>query len=370
MTPVRTGRVTPSVPDHLPTRPWAPRWLLVVLAVAFVVGGGVLVIASHRPAANLRPLPDNSAGAAAPPSAPGDTRVQPVLATNSGPFTAGPAAPPASGALFGAWVRPQVLTQQRRVAAVQALESTLGRRLDIVATYRRFDDPFPTQSDRAFAAAGSTLMLSWVIDDTRVISSGALDNRLRDWARRIRDLNGAVMLRLRWEMDRPGLAASMGSGRDYIAAWRHVRSVFAQQQVDNVSWVWCPTAEGFAGGYAQAFYPGDDQVDWTCADVYASSTVRPLGDLLRPFLTWAAAHPKPIVIGEFGVDNAWGPANQVAWLADAALLIQANPQIKAVCYFDADPEGNGQPYRYELTGEPLSALARMVRRPYFNPNNR
>jgi hypothetical protein len=203
-----------------------------------------------------------------------------------------------------------------------------------------------------------------------VVVSGALDAALHDWARRIRDLAGPVMLRLRWEMDRPNLQAAMWSGKDYVAAWQHVRAIFTQEQVDNVSWVWCPTADGFAGGYAPAFYPGDAAVDWVCVDVYANLRLQPLGDLLRPFLTWAAAHPKPIVIGEFAVALSWGTAAQVAWITDAALLFRANPQIKAVCYFDADPEGNGQPFRFELSGAPLAAFARLARAPYFNPYGR
>ncbi|HKT05128.1 MAG TPA: glycosyl hydrolase, partial [Rugosimonospora sp.] len=282
-------------------------------------------------------------------------------------FDSGPVSAPATGALLGAWVRPAVLNQAGRVQAVRDLERALGRQLAIVNTYRRFDDPFPTASDRAFAAAGATLMLSWVIDDTRVISSGALDPRLHDWARRIRDLGGPVLLRLRWEMDRPNLAASMWSGPDYVAAWKHVRAIFAQEQVDNVSWAWCPTAEGFAGGYAPAFYPGDAQVDWVCVDVYAGSRLRSLGDLLRPFLTWAAAHPKPIVLGEFGVAEAWGEPARTAWLAGAVALVRANPQIKAACYFDSNPDGNAAAQRFQLDGSALAAFTKLARLPYFNP---
>ena len=55
--------------------------------------------------------------------------------------------------------------------------------------------------------------------------------------------------------------------------------------LSNVSWVWCPTVGGFASGEAPAYYPGDDEVDWTCVDVYAGSVLRPMSELLDPFLT-------------------------------------------------------------------------------------
>jgi hypothetical protein len=105
--------------------------------------------------------------------------------------------------------------------------------------------------------------------------------------------------------------------------------------------------------------------------VYAGTTPQPLAALLRPFLRWAAAHPRPIVVGEFAVARAWGPAAQSAWIDAAAALFQANPQVKAVCYFDADPEGNGHAaLHYQLEGASLAAFTRLARQPYFNPLGR
>jgi hypothetical protein len=331
------------------------RPLVVALAGFAVLAATTLVLVTCHPGARppaVAPGPGGSAG----------------IATRTGPFQAGPVAPPPTGALLGAWVKPAVFTQPARIEAVTALESALGRPLDFVNTYRRFDEPFPTRSDETFASAGRPLMLSWAIDDTRVVTSGAQDAAIRSWATRIRDFRHPVLLRFRWEMDRPNLQAAMWSPTDYIEAWRHVRELFAAERVTNVSWVWCPTVEGFAGGYAPAYYPGDDQVDWTCVDAYAGKALRPLGDLLRPFLTWASAHPKPILVGEFGVAAIWGTVSRAAWLADAATVFRRNPQIKAVSYFDSDPDGNGPEQRFQLGDPPvLSAFVDLARSPWFNP---
>jgi hypothetical protein len=294
------------------------------------------------------------------------------IAVRTGPFDSGPVRAPDSGALLGAWVKPPTLSQPDRVAAVEGLQQALGRRLDLVNTYRRFDEPFPTQSDKDFGASGATLMLSWAVDDTRVLTSGAQDAEIHDWAQRMRAYGHPILLRFRWEMDRPNLAAAMWSPADFVAAWRHVHDAFGAEHVTNVSWVWCPTADGFAAGTAQGFYPGDDEVDWTCVDAYAGSRLRPLGDLLRPFLTWAAGHAKPIVIGEFGVARAWGEATRASWLADAAAVFRANPQIKAVSYFDSDPDGSPPTQQFQLATDPaaLAALATWSHWPYFNPTHR
>lgn len=314
-------------------------------------------------------LPRREGPAPPPTPTPDLTRSPTPVATARGPFDSGPVRPPATGAYLGAWVKPAQFTQPSRIAAVNRLETALDRRLRIVNTYRRFEDEFGTDSDREFLRQGKILMLSWASGDTRSIISGQHDDLIRAQARRIRSVRRPVLLRFRWEMDRPNLRATMWSAEDFIAAWRHLRRVFDAERVRNVSWVWCPTAEGFMRGEAPAFYPGDDAVDWTCVDVYAGNDFRPLGELLRPFFAWAAARPKPIIIGEFGVARAWGSASRAAWLRDAARTVKANRQVKAVSYFESDPDGNGATGQFRLADDApaFAAFAELTGDPYFNP---
>ena len=301
---------------------------------------------------------------------PSDLSEKPAaVATNPGPFASGPVRAPSRGALVGAWIKPAELTHVGRLAAVDTLENDLGRRLSIINTYRRFEQPVGTTSDKEFLAGGATLMISWATGDNRSILDGDYDDLIRKQAVAIRRIHRPVLLRMRWEMDRPNLRATMWSAGDYIAAWKYVRTLFHEERADNVSWVWCPTAEGFIRGDAQAFYPGDDQVDWTCVDVYAGETFRPIGELMGPFLQFAARHPRPIVIGEFGVARAWGSQRRAAWLKDAERTFKANPQIKAVAYFESDPEGNGPTKQFQLTGDrpAFKAFQSLVHDRYFNP---
>ncbi|MEU8815113.1 glycosyl hydrolase [Actinoplanes sp. NPDC048796] len=292
-----------------------------------------------------------------------------AVAVQQGPFASGPVRAPQRGALVGAWIKPDALTHVGRLAAVDSLQADLGRRLSIVNTYRRFEQMVGTPSDKEFLARGSTLMVSWATGDNRSILDGEHDELIRKQAKAVRKLKVPVLLRMRWEMDRPNLRATMWSGADYIAAWKYVRKIFDEERATNVSWVWCPTAEGFIRGDAPDFYPGDDQVDWTCVDVYAGEKFEPIGQLMAPFLQWAAQRPKPIVIGEFGVAKAWGSAGRADWLKDAGRTFKANPQIKAIAYFESDPEGNGPTKQFQLTGDKAAfrAFHKLVRDPYFNP---
>lgn len=280
--------------------------------------------------------------------------------------------PPDKGAYFGAWVKPPNLSQEARYAAVDARERALGRQLDIVNTYRTWHEDFPKPSDTRFYAGNRYVMLSWNGIDTKEIASGAQDRVIVQRARAIREMGKPLFLRWQWEMERPNIRNKVRSPADYIAAWKHIRKVFAAENVRNAVWVWCPTAKGFGPDRAGDFYPGDDQVDWVCADAYPGLefAYRDLSDVLGPFLAWASKRPKPIMIGEFGVPRSYGP-RRAEWLRKAADTLRKNARIKAVLYYDSDQEGKGRGVKraYALDGDPsaLAAMRELATARHFNP---
>ncbi len=294
---------------------------------------------------------------------------RPASTVSSAP-SAGPATP-AAGVYFGAWVSPTLYaptayTQRARILAVDALQQQIGRRLDIVHIYLTQDGQFPTSSDLAFVHQGSTLLVSWAMNDSSAIAAGQYDGLVEQRAEEIKKIGKPVFLEWRWEMDRPNLQAQVGSPADYIAAWKHIRNIFADQHVTNVAWVWCPTAKGFADGTAGAYYPGDSEVDWICADVYPpAGPLSSFADVAGPFLHWAAQHPKPVMIGEYGVSQNYPPQERVQWLRAVARTVAADQQIKALVYFD----GPGQQAQSStvLTGTALQAFRGIADDRYFNP---
>jgi hypothetical protein len=282
---------------------------------------------------------------------------------------AGQAIPaPARGAYLGAWVDPFLYGRDGHLGAVRTLQRKIGRRLDIVHIYLRADASFPTSSDLAFVRQGSLLLVSWALNDSRGIAAGRYDASIRQRAQQFKALGKPVFLEWRWEMDRPNLRSEVGSPADYVAAWKHIRQVFAQQKVSNVAWVWCPTARGFANGTAAAYYPGNDQVDWICADAYPrAGPERSFASIVQPFLAWAAQHPRPVMIGEYGVPRSYGAGQRAQWLRDAEQTVLRHHQIKAVLYFDSDTSGTSPQTRYGLDAGPLGVFRAMADNGYFNP---
>lgn len=283
----------------------------------------------------------------------------------------GPAAAliPASGAFLGAYVEPAEYTASDEIAAVNSFQHALGRPIALVHVYHRWGSPFPDAADRYFVRSGKVLLLTWSgTPDTRKIIAGDYDALIRSRAQAVKRLGGPILMEFRHEMDRPNLQWAVHGPTDYIAAWDHIRAIFAQVGATNVGWVWCPTGYGFAVGRAQAFYPGDKEVDWVCADIYSPSAAQSLQDAAAPFLSWARHTGKPILIGEFGVGGS--PSTWPRWLRAAGDLPAIDHQIKAMAYFDANgTDSNGHPFRYWLGGHgaSLRAFAQLLTWPTFQP---
>ena len=278
---------------------------------------------------------------------------------------------PARGAYLGSYVQPSVYTPLAQIAAVQTFENQLGRPIRIVHVYHQWGKPFPDEADTYFANHGKILLLTWGgSPDTQAIIAGQDDAMIRRTAEAIKALGHPVMLEFRHEMDRPNVQAFIHGPADYIKAWDYIRAIFAAAGTTNVSWVWCPTGLGFADGRAQPFYPGDGEVDWVCADIYATSVAQSLSAAAAPFLAWARHHDKPVIIGEFGVLGGH-PGAWPAWLTAAGQLPESDHQIKAMVYFDANGvDSTNHRYQHWLGNQPvaLAAFARLLAQPLYSAN--
>ena len=327
------------------------------VVVLIVVAAFVHARTAGSPVASPTPTPHPTVTG---PTATATASPTPAIATR------GPAAP-VTGAWVGAWVKPKVATDAGRVAAITGFESQIGRPLNVVNVYHS-TEAFPTTADRQFLAQGKTLMISWAGDDTLAINSGQDDALIRARAEGVKALGVPILLRWRWEMNRPNLAASVGSPAAYVAAWKHVRAIFTAVGATNAGWVWCPLATNFDATNAAAFYPGDDQVDWLCADVYPGPAYDSFSAVAQQFVTWAGGHHRPIIIGEYGAQNLGNATQRAQWLTAATEYAKQQPQIKAMVYFEARVEQGTKSRDFTLvgTGTPLAAFRAMAHDPYFN----
>jgi hypothetical protein len=275
---------------------------------------------------------------------------------------------PAKGAWLGAWVKTDWQTPSGRAAALDSFSQQTGAKLVIGHMFHGWSDEFPGATQDAFQAMGKVQMISWSGTDTRSVTSGVYDGLIRKRAEEIRDFGLPLLLRWRWEMDRPNLRASVRSPGDYVAAWKHIRAIFTAVGATNAAWVWCPHVLGFVESdrQAAAYYPGDDQVDWLCTDVYPGPKFDSFTTQMDAFMAFARQHPRPILLGEFGVTTVGKPGQRAAWLREARTYIKAHPQIKAAVYF-AQKQLKKPAYDSTFESDPdgLAAFQELTADPYF-----
>ena len=283
----------------------------------------------------------------------------------SGPYPTtgrGPV-PPAKDAWFGALADPYNTTAPQEVLALNNFEQLVGRQVVIAHSFHPWSDTVPSAFDYDIVHNGQIDLLSWAGTDTRSIESGVYDAKIRATAEAIKSMGAPILLRFRWEMDRPNLAAVIHSSADFIGAWKRVRSIFTQVGATNAGFVWCPTQTGFANGSAAQYYPGDDQVDWICADVYPGQSMPSFASMMAPVLQFARQHDRPLMIGEVGVTQQPNDA-RATWFAQMKTVLAEQPQIKAVVYFyNTHRSLAGHDYTFSSDPADLAAFKALIDSP-------
>jgi hypothetical protein len=340
-------------------------------------------------------------GPGAPSGSPATGAVKPTRqdATETTPTIplAGKVLPPKSGAYLGVYTPPAPF----RPAAINAFESATGKDVSIVMWYQ----PWAATNRSAFDAgavvavwrAGKVPMITWEPWDpgsdanqltrpgtqpryrlSRIIK-GEFDPYIRSWARQIREVGGPIMLRPMHEMNGdwyPWCGTANGNRpEEYVAAWKHLRAIFAEEGATNVTWVWSINHESVPGTPANrfaAYYPGDSLVDWTAVSGFNFGTTSPYSSWrdythwYAPALTYLRTLPKPICIAEFATVEQGG--DKAVWITDAYGRVRRDPSIKAIIYYDAIEKGPKytQDWRVGTSARSRAAFRAAIAPPHFS----
>ena len=139
----------------------------------------------------------------------------------------------------------------------------------IVEFYVAFGKPFSQHEARQAAGLGALplIQLNPRHLDLASITAGKWDSYLRQYAAAVRAFHCPLALSFGHEMN--GWWYSWGRPRsspsEFIAAWRHIYTIFAAEHATNVIWSWDPD---HGGSRASEWWPGSAYVNWIGMDGY------------------------------------------------------------------------------------------------------
>ncbi|MGP7996194.1 MAG: glycoside hydrolase family 26 protein [Streptosporangiaceae bacterium] len=241
---------------------------------------------------------------------------------------------------------------------VEQFSDTAGRLPNLVEYYSGWAEPF----DISFADLMHRhhIIPLVQIDPTFAsisgIAHGAYDDYLRSYADSVRSFDHPVVIGFGHEMN--GSWYPWGythvQPSTFVAAWRHIVSLFAGQGAENVTWLWTINQDHHGTGPIKSWWPGDRYVSWVGIDGYylrASDTFRTVfGTTIRQVRTFTQ---KPVLLSETGVGRGSTP---FAEIQDLFAGMQQY-QTLGLVWFDADQSGSILRQNWRLEDDPTGAVA-------------
>jgi len=203
-------------------------------------------------------------------------------------------------------------------AAVAGFGQMAGRPPNLLGYYSGWAQPF----DVAFA---QTLREHGVIPFVQIgpthasiaaIAAGTYDEYLRAYADRVRDFGHAVVIGFGHEMNAPWYSWGYGHTPPgaFVAAWRHIVTLFRGQGAENVTWLWTIQADEPGTGPVASWWPGAQYVTWVGIDGYYYRHSDTFATVFGKTITQVRSFTgKPVLLSETAV----GPeAGQFAKIQD------------------------------------------------------
>jgi len=265
-------------------------------------------------------------------------------------------------------------------AAVAAEEASTDRGIDVVHTYHRWFDTFPTPSERALAQSGHHVFIDWAPVNPsggpmswRAIANGAGDTEIDALAAR---LAGLPTIWLSFSHEPELNWGTHGNAADFVAAFRHIHDRLENKGVRNVRFVWNVmglTQQVWLDRYSQ-LWPGSSYVDWIAWDPYnweacRSRAWQSFTQTVGPFYDWLGKQSwadKPLMLAEYGtVEKSGDPGGKAAWLASIPAALKDLPKLKALVYFDLDAPPANCNWSVDTSAASLAAFGVLARSDAF-----
>jgi mannan endo-1,4-beta-mannosidase len=186
-----------------------------------------------------------------------------------------------------------------------------GRAPNLVGYFSGWAQPFAAGFARQARAHGAAVLVQ--IDPTYAsvagIAAGSYDGYLRTFAASVAAFGRPVVIGFGHEMNATWY--SWGYHHvppgTFVAAWRHLVTLFRDQGAGNVTWLWTVNASLASTGPLASWWPGARYVTWVGVDGYYYRPRDTFASVFAPTLRQVRALTgKPVLLSETAVGPAAG----------------------------------------------------------------
>jgi beta-mannanase len=265
-----------------------------------------------------------------------------------------------------------VIEEYENTSNITSLEQKLGTNINTVSIFKQFGIDYNKTFDDGqlgyLKSSGKTIQFAWEPwnpeqgmsqseDYLKGITSGTYDGYIRQTAQSVKAYGGPVNLRFGHEMNGDWYPWGKRPA-DYVAAYRYIHTLFQQEGVTNVRWMWCVNITETPQELT-AYYPGNDVVDVVGIDGFNFGTTQNYGgwrsfaNLFGPTYTYVAkTYPKPIIIAETASAEQGG--DKAAWVkAMFTSLPTQFPKVSEIIWFNLLKEAD---WRVDSSASSLNAF--------------
>ena len=179
-----------------------------------------------------------------------------------------------------------------------------GRPPNLVGYFSGLVQPFDTAFANSVNKHGAILFVQ--IDPTYAsvpaIAAGDYDTYLRKYADSVRNFGHPVVIGFGQEMNGNWFPWSSVDPHTFVAAWRHIVTLFRGEGARNVTWLWTINAADRPGVRPAApWWPGPDYVTWIGIDGFYFRPSDTFRSIFAGTIRQVRSFNKPVLLSETGV---------------------------------------------------------------------
>jgi hypothetical protein len=189
---------------------------------------------------------------------------------------------------------------------VEGFAKAIGRKPNLVGYYSGWNEPFKSAFAETAARHGADTIVQMDPDGVPLakIASGADDSYLTSFANSVAAFQHPIVISFGREMN--GFWYTWGYHHTppsvFVAAWRHIVTLFRQHGATNVKWLWQVNSASPQTGPVRDWWPGAQYVTWVGVSGYYVVPTDTFSYIFKPVVAAVRQFTHdPVLIAETGV---------------------------------------------------------------------